>query len=271
MSRSLVCVVLAVVFTFFHANASVLDLPVVEGVDTVLLDAGKKPDTDTPLAPDGKPVFANGKKVRQDAGELDPQPSVKTNVPSPRVTVVTFVGKKHVRRQPNQLGGNFTPPIVYDDRIIMREARTIFKDVISEYPDRIHNVGLSDDASCVDKDPYFPGYRNPAGLKNPTPLRKIARKFAADAAQHAGTVGDIHVGAKILGGAPISELLHHETKMLDKEADSQGPKSKLDHESVKLALEATSKIADELRVERANATEKGLENLKAQIAKVDAN
>ena len=76
----------------------------------------------------------------------------------------------------------------------------------------------------------------------------VSEKFAADAAQHAGTVGDIHVGAKILGGAPISELLHHETKMLDKEADSQGSKSKLDHESVKLALEATSKIADELRV-----------------------
>lgn len=271
MSRSFVCVVLAVVYTFFHAHASVLDLPVVEAVDTVLLDTGKKPDTDTPLAPDGKPVFEKGKKVRQDAGELDPEPNITTIAPSPRVTVVTFVGKKHVRRQRIQLGGNFTPPIVYDDRIIMREARKTFNDVVSEFPDRIHHVGLSDDASCVDKDPYFPGYRNPAGLRNPTPIRKIARKFAADSVRHTDAVGDIHVGAKVLGGAPISELLTHDEKMLEKEADAQGAKSLLDHESVKLALKATNTIAEKLKVESANATEKGLENLKAQIAKADAN
>ena len=49
------------------------------------------------------------------------------------------------------------------------------KDVMKDL-NKYGMVELSNHARCVDSDPYMPDWKNPIGLKNPTVLRKAARK-----------------------------------------------------------------------------------------------
>ena len=151
------------------------------------LGLGEEPeDKDTVLDVNGKPVFNGTEKVGQDAGEMDPLPDppkenqTKANE-EPTVVAVKFYGRKH--RKPKNIPDklNFTKPTNYQDRVAFRKAKYIMKDVMKDFPDKYGMVELSNHARCVDSDPYMPDWKNPIGLKNPTVLRKAARKIAENA------------------------------------------------------------------------------------------
>jgi len=147
-------------------------------------DKDAAPASDAALDVNGKPVFNGTQKVGQDAGEIetlpDPPKENKTKA-EPRMVAVKFYGHKHRKPKniPDEL--NFTKPTNYEDRKAFRKAKYVMKDVMKDFPDKYGMVELSNHARCVDSDPYMPDWKNPIGLKNPTVLRKAARKIAENA------------------------------------------------------------------------------------------
>lgn len=181
------------------------------------------------------------------------------------VRVVKFVGVKHVRPRPPFVDLNFTKPTLFDDGVVFRKAREIFKDVVDDYPDHLRDTELSPNARCVDSDPYFPDYVNPIGLKHPSHLRSIARRGAEAATKRDE---NIHLGAEMIMRTPTTIY----NASVDGRPDGKlqeierlyGVNSKKNRDVVNSAYEVTREIAENIQLKLAEKKARELEKMKQE-------
>lgn len=171
-----------------------------------------------------------------------------------KVKVVSFKGRKHVPHK-GVPSLNQNRPIEFQKRIHTRTAQHVIDDVWKDFPDKIWDFTLSEEARCVDWDPYFPQYYNPRVLKNPTPLRVMARKEAFAAHKVTGMT-DMHKGAD----AVSHHLVAYDKEGVELEAHERHlDESARDRKSVDIALNATYRIRDYLMDHNKEATDNALE------------
>lgn len=183
----------------------------------------------------------------------------------PKVAVVTFHGKKHT---PFKCRTCLPPPdpnmpINYKKRRAMRKAKKIVKDVLEGFPDRIYSHDLSLQARCVDTDPYYPDYKNPIGLINPTPLRRIVRRAAEDNRKSMlDDMSDMHVGANVVTHHYVSQGYDG----VDAESEDERLKDPKDLNSVDFAMNTTEYVRDAIMSQELEDALKGNEKLKQEAA-----
>lgn len=230
------------------------------------LGLGEEPkDKDTVLDVDGKPVFNGTQKVGHDAGEMetlpDP-PAEKAKKDEVRdVVAVKFYGHKH--RKPKNIpdGLNFTKPNNYEDRVAYRKAKYVMKSVMKDFPDKYKMVELSNHARCVDSDPYLPDWKNPIGLKNPTVLRKVARKIAEnayefDSSENLQDAADIMIKTAI--HVDDENAKKHSTQQIFQEFENKHEVSDQQAQTVVTLDKGLHDMAQQIKL---NATQEASENL----------
>jgi len=231
---------------------------------------------DAALTADKKPVYQGTKKVGADFGEADPfdtEPEVKKNKTAPRVVAVKFSGHKHkaIKKAPEIL--DFKKPMIYNERINFRKARRIMAEVMSGFPDRYKDVELSNQARCVNSDPYFPGWKNPIGLSNPTPLRKYARLVAQKAYAKDSSQG-LHAAAETIEATVINvndkDPKSHATQNMVNEAEEHHPTE--DNQLLKNTIRTLDEgIINMTDMIKQNETQSAIKNLEGLKEKARAN
>jgi hypothetical protein len=229
---------------------------------------------DAALTADKKPVYQGTKKVGADFGENDAFDATGAFVPKkktgPRVVAVKFSGHKHkpIKKAPEIL--DFKQPMVYNERIDYRKARRVLTDVMSEFPDKYKEVELSNHARCVNSDPYLPGWKNPIGLSNPTPLRKYARLVAQQAYEKDSSQGlreaKETIEATIINTNEKDPKDHSKSNIL-KEAEENHSNSTEDNQlktTIKTLDEGIHNMSDMIRQNETQTVIQNLERLKAE-------
>jgi len=234
---------------------------------------------DAALTADKKPVYQGTKKVGADFGETDSLDALantnpKRNETAPRVVAVKFSGHKHkaIKKAPEIL--DFKQPMIYNERITYRAARRIMADVMSEFPDKYKDVELSNHARCVNSDPYFPGWKNPIGLSNPTPLRKYARLVAQQAYEKDSSQGlreaEETIDATIMNTNEKAPKDHSRSNILREAEEHHSVEDNQLKTTITTLDEGIRNMSDIIKQNESHTMAQNLEGLKAKAIAAEA-